>query len=109
MTPQNHIGLRTGRTMPLLGQGTSRLSRDTADTIAAALGLGYRMITPDDYGRQAGVGEGIKRSAIGRAEFCLVTNVEETDVFVFSVGAADMAALDPLNRRYSALGSLSHA
>lgn len=77
---QTDIQLHTGRVMPPMGLGTWQLTRDTADTIAFALDLGYPMIdTSGDYGTQPGIGEGIERSGKRRADFYLVTKVEETE------------------------------
>lgn len=80
MTSQNGIDLRSGHSMPLMGLGTWQLSHDTAETIVAALALGYRMIdTSGDYGTQPGIAEGIARSGLRRADIYLVTKVEETE------------------------------
>jgi 2,5-diketo-D-gluconate reductase A len=66
--------------MPLLGLGTWQLTKDTAETVEAALRLGYRMIdTAEDYGTQPGIGEAIKRSGAPRDSIYVVTKVEETD------------------------------
>jgi diketogulonate reductase-like aldo/keto reductase len=66
--------------MPVLGLGTWQLDNQTADTIALALKLGYRMIdTSGDYGTQPGISEGLKQSGVGRDSYYLVTKVEETD------------------------------
>jgi 2,5-diketo-D-gluconate reductase A len=54
--------------MPILGLGTWQLTNDTADTVAFALELGYRLIdTSSDYGTQPGIGEAIKRTNIDRS------------------------------------------
>ncbi|MCZ0738208.1 aldo/keto reductase family protein [Phreatobacter sp. AB_2022a] len=80
MTSQNGIDLRSGHSMPLMGLGTWQLSHDTAETIVAALALGYRMIdTSGDYGTQPAIAEGIARSGLRRADIYLVTKVEETE------------------------------
>ncbi|MFC6490221.1 aldo/keto reductase [Nitratireductor sp. GCM10026969] len=80
MDPASRITLRTGNEMPLLGLGTWQLTKDTAETIAAAIALGYPMIdTSGDYGTQPGIGEGIRRAGAKRSDFYLVTKVEETD------------------------------
>jgi diketogulonate reductase-like aldo/keto reductase len=80
MDPKAGIPLHTGNKMPVLGLGTWQLTDDTAGAIAAALGLGYRLIdTAADYGTQPGIGEGIGRSGVKRSDVYLVTKVEETD------------------------------
>ncbi|MCZ4090446.1 aldo/keto reductase [Sinorhizobium psoraleae] len=80
MDPKTEIMLHTGNRMPVLGLGTWQLTDDTAETIATALELGYRMIdTSGDYGTQPGIADGINRSGIERADFYLVTKVEEVD------------------------------
>ncbi|WP_026621195.1 diketogulonate reductase-like aldo/keto reductase (plasmid) [Ensifer sp. WSM1721] len=78
MDPKSEVVLRTGNRMPVLGVGTWQLTNNTAETIATALTLGYRMIdTSGDYGTQPGIADGIKRSGVERADFYLVTKVEE--------------------------------
>jgi len=80
MDSTTRIPLHTGRRMPVLGLGTWQLTKDTPATIEAALGLGYRMIdTAVDYGSQPGIGEGIRRSLVDRAETFVVTKIEESD------------------------------
>ncbi len=72
--------LHTGNTIPVIGLGTWKLTRDTADAIRTALQVGYRLIdTSGDYGTQEGIGEGIRRSGLPRPDFYLVTKVEDTD------------------------------
>lgn len=80
METTSKVTLHTGNKMPVLGLGTWQLTDDTAETIAAALRLGFQMIdTSGDYGTQPGIGEGIKRSGVSRSEVYVVTKVEETD------------------------------
>lgn len=80
MDRNTDIDLRTGRTMPLIGLGTWELSKDTADAIQSAIGLGYRMIdTSGDYGTQAGIAEGLRGSGVAREKIFIVTKVEETE------------------------------
>jgi diketogulonate reductase-like aldo/keto reductase len=80
MNGQSTLPLLTGRTMPVIGVGTWQLTQDTAGTLEHALRLGYRLIdTSGDYGTQAGVGEALRRSDIGRGEVFVVTKVEEDD------------------------------
>ncbi|MCO5156776.1 MAG: aldo/keto reductase [Aquamicrobium sp.] len=72
--------LHTGNTIPVIGLGTWKLTRDTADAIRTALQVGYRLIdTSGDYGTHEGIGEGIRRSGLARPDFYLTTKVEETD------------------------------
>lgn len=74
------VELKSGRQMPVLGLGTWGLTNDTANTIADALRLGYRMIdTSGDYGTQPGIAQGIKRSGVDRQDVYIVTKVEESD------------------------------
>jgi 2,5-diketo-D-gluconate reductase A len=99
MTPHAHV-LKSGAKMPLLGLGTWQLTHNTADTVAAALDLGYRMIdTSGDYGTQPGIGAGVKRSGLERDELFLVTKVEETD----DAYAATKRNLDELKTDYADL------
>lgn len=78
MSPQSTITLRSGNKMPIMGLGTWQLNKDTAQTVAHALRLGYRMIdTSGDYGTQPGIGEGIRLSDISREKLYITTKVEE--------------------------------
>lgn len=74
------LSLHTGSKIPILGLGTWQLNENTADVIALAIKLGYKMIdTSSDYGTQPGVGEGIKKSGAERESLYIITKVEETD------------------------------
>jgi diketogulonate reductase-like aldo/keto reductase len=80
MDKDSTVKLNTGRKMPVLGLGTWLLEKDTADTIAYALELGFPMIdTSGDYGTQPGIARGLEKNGIKRQEIYLVTKVEETD------------------------------
>lgn len=80
LTSQSDVHLLSGNSMPIMGLGTWQLTVDTADTIAKAIELGYRMIdTSGDYGTQPGVGEGIRQSQIDRRSIFLTTKIEEYD------------------------------
>jgi diketogulonate reductase-like aldo/keto reductase len=64
-----------GAALPMIGFGTSQL-RDCADIVATALKLGYRHIdTAWKYGSEEGVGEGLRRSGIARADVFITTKV----------------------------------
>jgi diketogulonate reductase-like aldo/keto reductase len=59
----------------MVGFGTSQL-RDCGEIVATALQLGYRHIdTAWKYGSEEGVGEGLKRSGIARADVYVTTKV----------------------------------
>ncbi len=80
MNPNATVALHTGHPMPVMGLGTWQLTKDTEETVQAALGLGYRMIdTSSDYGSQPGIGEAIKRGGTDRSSIYLVAKVEEMD------------------------------
>jgi len=80
MDANTTLPLHTGRAMPALGLGTWQLTSETAGTIAAALALGYRLVdTAADYGTHSGIGEGLERSGLDRAELFLVAKIEEDD------------------------------
>ncbi len=80
MNKASTVLLHSGNTMPVLGLGTWQLAIDTAETVAYALELGYRLIdTSSDYGTQPGIGEAMRKSNIDRESIYLTTKVEETD------------------------------
>jgi 2,5-diketo-D-gluconate reductase A len=80
MDRTSEIELRSASRMPVMGLGTWQLRDDTVQAVETALQLGYRLIdTSGDYGTQQGIGEGIRRSGLERADIFLVTKVEETD------------------------------
>lgn len=80
MDSSSKVLLHTGRAMPIIGLGTWQLTETTADVIAEALRMGYRMIdTSGDYGTQPGIGKGISQSGFRREEVFITTKVEETD------------------------------
>jgi 2,5-diketo-D-gluconate reductase A len=94
------VMLRTGNLMPVMGLGTWQLSHNTADTVAHALELGYRMIdTSGDYGTQPGVGDGIKLAGLDRESIFVVMKVEETDNAYDSV----IANLEEIDLEYADL------
>lgn len=64
------ITLASGHSIPQIGLGTWPLDdAQAADTVLAALELGYRHVdTAENYGNEAGVGEGIRRSGLPREE-----------------------------------------
>ena len=80
MDMKTDITLNSGRRMPLMGLGTYQLKDSTAETVEAALKMGYRMIdTSGDYGTQRGIGMGLHSSGLKRNDYYLQTKVEEDD------------------------------
>lgn len=69
------IKLLSGVSMPVLGLGTWPLGDDEAATaVEKAVSVGYRLIdTAENYGNEAGVGEGIRRSGIVREQVFITT------------------------------------
>ncbi|GAB2739435.1 aldo/keto reductase [Sinomonas soli] len=69
------ITLPSGHSIPQIGLGTWPLDdAQAADVVAAALELGYRHVdTAENYGNEAGVGEGIRRSGLDRGDVFITT------------------------------------
>lgn len=68
-------GLGSGIRIPLIGLGTWPLAgEDAAAAVFQAIASGYRHIdTAENYANEAAVGEGIRRSGIGREQLFLTT------------------------------------
>jgi len=75
------VPLNSDVAMPALGLGTWTMTdAEAARTIPLAARLGYRMIdTATYYRNERGVGEGIRRSHVPRAEFFIVTKLTGRD------------------------------
>ncbi|MCS0497273.1 aldo/keto reductase [Ancylobacter sp. MQZ15Z-1] len=71
------IPLNDGNSLPQIGLGTWQIANDAVPAIIeAAVGAGYRAIdTAAAYGNEAGVGEGIRRSGLPRAEIKVTTKL----------------------------------
>jgi 2,5-diketo-D-gluconate reductase A len=69
------IALANGVAMPVLGLGTSPMgNREAERMVAAAIGVGYRLIdTAENYRNEAGVGRGIRASGVDRDEIFVAT------------------------------------
>ena len=69
------IDLLSGVSIPVLGLGTWPLDDDEAATaVEQAVSAGYRLFdTAENYGNEAGVGEGIRRSGIERDQVFITT------------------------------------
>ena len=75
MATAPRIPLASGHSIPQIGLGTWPLDdAGAADVVSLALGLGYRHVdTAENYGNEAGVGEGIRRSGVPREEVFVAT------------------------------------
>lgn len=71
------LTLNDGSTIPTLGLGTYGLNGAAgAESVAHAIGLGYRLIdTAYSYGNEDAVGEGIRKSGIDPAELVVTSKV----------------------------------
>lgn len=79
--PERHPQpLKSGNRMPVLGLGSWMLTSHTAERVAHAISLGYRMIdTSGDYMTQRGIGKAIRTCGVRREDLFIVTEVEEDD------------------------------
>lgn len=79
--PERHPqALKSGSRMPVLGLGSWMLTSHTAERVATAISLGYRMIdTSADYLTQRGIGKAIRACGLARDQLFIVTKVEEDD------------------------------
>lgn len=88
--------LRHGARMPRIGLGTGAFSDDEAEhRVAEAIALGYRLIdTAFNYRNETGVGRGIARSGVDRAEVFVATkfNLEHHGRALVREAYADSAA-----------------
>jgi 2,5-diketo-D-gluconate reductase A len=89
---QTILTLNDGRTLPQVGLGVWQTPADiTADTVATALTSGYRHVdTAAVYRNEAGVGEGVRRSAVARADVFVTTKLwNENQGFDSALAAFD--------------------
>jgi len=79
MTAVPTVALANGVAMPALGLGTSPMDdEETEATVAAAIGVGYRLIdTAENYDNERGVGRGIRASGIDRDDVFVTTKFNE--------------------------------
>lgn len=92
------LPLASGGRIPQLGLGTYRIvGPGAAETIASAIGLGYRLIdTAAMYDNEEAVGEAVRRSGVPRDEFVVTTKI----------GAGTAGAKDARDRARLALDRL---
>lgn len=99
-----NVKLINGVSMPYIGMGTWQVpEKETADAVSQAVNLGYRLIdTAAIYKNEKGVGEGIKKSRIGREKIFVSTKLWNEDIrkettekgFVDSLDRMGLAYLD---------------
>ena len=77
----NTVTLNNGVVMPALGFGVFQTPPEaTADAVAEALRVGYRLIdTAAAYGNERGAGEGLRRSGLDRSEVFIETKIWISD------------------------------
>ncbi len=78
---QPMLTLNDGRALPQLGFGLWRVpAAQTAETTAAALRMGYRLVDGAAiYGNEEGMGQGIRDSGLPRDQIFVTTKVWNTD------------------------------
>ena len=91
-----------GASIPAIGLGTMTLKGDVCvDAVSAALTMGYRHIdTAAFYGNEAEVGEGMRKSGVGRDEIFLTTKVRHSDLAAGAFEASVEASLAKLGLPY---------
>ena len=75
MPPAPTIPLRNGAAMPRIGLGTWPMTDAAAETLVPlAIQAGYRLIdTAENYGNEAGIGQGIRACGVPREELFITT------------------------------------
>lgn len=102
LQPAPTLTLANGVKMPQLGLGTWPMNdAEAAVTVAAALGMGYRLIdTAENYANERGVGEGIRQSGVSRADIFVTTKFNRKWHSVDGARAACEASLERLGLDY---------
>src|SRR4051812_19357508 len=92
------ITLNNGVTIPQLGLGTARVDDvEIRRIVAAALGLGYRLIdSAAKYENELGVGQGIVDSGVPREDLFITSKLRGRDQGFASTKAALAQTLDRL-------------
>ncbi|WP_167142103.1 aldo/keto reductase [Canibacter zhoujuaniae] len=102
MSINNPVSLANGNTIPNVGFGTFQTPPDeTKIAVAEAIKAGYRHIdTAAIYGNEAGVGEAVRESGVGRGEFFITTKVWNTERGFEKTLAAAEGSLEKLGLDY---------
>lgn len=79
--PPTRLRLNDGHVIPQLGLGIWQVPAETtADTVATAIGMGYRLVDGAAiYGNEAGLGAGVRQSGLPRDEVFVTTKVWNDD------------------------------
>ncbi len=79
--PPQRLRLNDGHMIPQVGLGIWQVPEDTtAETVSAALRMGYRLIDGAAiYGNEEGLGEGVRASGVPRDEIFVTTKVWNTE------------------------------
>jgi 2,5-diketo-D-gluconate reductase A len=79
--PADRLRLNDGHAIPQLGLGIWRVpAATTADTVATALRLGYRLVDGAAiYGNEEGLGQGLRQSGVPRDDVFVTTKVWNSD------------------------------
>ncbi len=96
------LSLRSGALIPQIGLGTWPLNdAEAADAVETAVGLGYRHFdTAENYRNESGVGEGLRRSGLDRAEVFITTKFNKEWHSFDGVRRAAEASLQRLGNEY---------
>jgi len=102
MSPAPTVLLANGVRMPQLGLGTWPMDdAQAAAAVEQAVRLGYRLIdTAGNYGNEAGVGEGLRRSGAARSEIFVTTKFNRQWHSVAGARLATEASLKRLGLDY---------
>jgi 2,5-diketo-D-gluconate reductase A len=88
--------------MPQLGLGTWPMNDGEAEVaVARALDIGYRLIdTAENYGNERGVGQGIRKSGVSRAEVFVTTKFNRQWHSLDGARSACLASLERMQLDY---------
>jgi len=102
VNPAPTLTLANGVEMPQLGLGTWPMNDGEAEVaVARALDIGYRLIdTAENYGNERGVGQGIRKSGVSRAEVFVTTKFNRQWHSLDGARSACLASLERMQLDY---------